>query len=352
MTTAKDRVLPVHKDGQWIYDIRISDSFEGLCDALKQADISGCRLCIVTDSNVAPLYAQEVKDVCVDSFAQVEIYQFPAGEENKNLNTVRDLYEFLILKHFDRKDVLLALGGGVTGDLTGFAAATYLRGIRFVQVPTTLLAQVDSSIGGKTGVDFDAYKNMVGAFHMPKLVYMNLNTLKTLSDQQFACGMAEIIKHGFIKDKTYLEHVMECSDRILSHEYDALAEMIGRSCEIKRAVVENDPYEQGERMLLNFGHTLGHAIEKLMDFRMLHGECVSVGCVAAAWLSMKRGEIDQKAYEAVREASLRFHLPVSIQGLKAEDILAASKSDKKMESGKIKFILLHAIGEAYVSTLR
>lgn len=348
MTARNDRILPVHKDGTWIYDIQITDRFEGFAEALKNADIDGCRLCIVTDSHVAPLYAEEVKKVCGDGFSQVEVFVFPAGEAHKNLDTVRRLYEFLIQKHFDRKDVLIALGGGVTGDLTGYTAATYLRGIRFVQVPTTLLSQVDSSIGGKTGVDFDSYKNMVGAFHMPKLVYMNLNTLRTLPEREFSCGMAEIIKHGFIKDAEYLSDLLSHADEILRHEYEHLANMIEHSCKIKRAVVEMDPYEKGERMLLNFGHTLGHAIEKLMDFQMLHGECVAVGSVAAAWLSMHRGYISRTEYDTVRQAVHTFGLPDNIIGLKAEEILMASKSDKKMEGGRIKFILLHNIGDAYV----
>lgn len=186
---------------------------------------------------------------------------FEAGESQKNLDTVKMIYEKLILAKFDRKDLLVALGGGVTGDITGFTAATYLRGIDFVQIPTSLLAQVDSSIGGKTGVDFDSYKNMVGAFHMPKLVYINVSTLTTLSDEQFISGMGEIIKHGLIKDSAYFDWLIENHDRILARDKDVLMEMIRVSCNIKRVVVENDPTEKGDRALLNFGHTLGHAIE-------------------------------------------------------------------------------------------
>lgn len=351
MTASELRVLPVHKDGQHIYDIRITDSFEYFEEALKDAGIGGCRLCIVSDSNVAPLYADLLKMACGTGFSEIKTYVFPAGEEHKNLDTVKSLYEFLILNKFERKDVLIALGGGVTGDLTGFTASTYLRGIRFVQVPTTLLAQVDSSIGGKTGVDFDSYKNMVGAFYMPKLVYMNLHTLDTLPEREFACGMAEIIKHGIIKDRAYYDMIAEHSEEILAHDRAYLADMIGRSCEIKRGVVERDPFEQGERMLLNFGHTLGHAIEKLMDFQMLHGECVAVGTVAAAYIALNRGLIGSDDYDSIKNVLTLYGLPCNIGGLQMEDILQVTRSDKKMESGKIKFILLNAIGDAYVDKM-
>ena len=348
MTERKDRILPVHRDGKKIYDIRMTGSFDGLSEALKEAGIYGSKICIVADSNTSALYASQVKMACESAAVEVFVYTFPAGEEHKNLDTVRSLYTFLIQNHFDRNDVLAALGGGVTGDLTGFAAATYLRGIRFVQIPTSLLSQVDSSIGGKTGVDFDQYKNMVGAFHMPQLVYMNLGTLKTLSDQQFCSGMGEIIKHGFIRDAAYLNDILEHREELMNRDYDTLVRIVGRSCEIKRDVVEQDPYEKGERALLNFGHTLGHAIEKLKNFTMLHGECVAAGCVAAAYLSMKRGNIDQASYEKVRSAVKAFHLPLTFEGISCEDILEATKSDKKMENGHIKFILLHQIGDAYI----
>lgn len=347
MAEQNNRILPVHKDGEKIYDIRIHPDFLGLTRALRDAGIEGTKICVVADSNVAGLYASEVVEICKETASEVFTYTFPAGEEHKNLDTVRGLYTYLIEKRFDRKDVLLALGGGVTGDLTGFTAATYLRGIRFVQVPTTLLSQVDSSIGGKTGVDFDSYKNMVGAFHMPALVYMNLNTLRTLPEQQFCSGMGEVIKHGFIKDAAYLEDILAHKEEILARDYAVLSGIVARSCEIKRAVVENDPYEQGERALLNFGHTLGHAIEKLKNFELLHGECVAIGSVAGAYLSWKRGNLSRADYDKVCEAVRAFHLPISYTGLTREAIVETSRSDKKMEHGVIKFVLLRSIGDAY-----
>ena len=261
-----EKILTVHSDNIPIYDIAIQSGFEGLKPHFEQLKVTGKKLCIVTDSNVGPLYAKEVQDILLQTGNQVFVYTFPAGEENKNLDVVEDVYEFLIQNHFDRTDMLVALGGGVVGDLTGFTAATYLRGIAFIQVPTSLLAMVDSSIGGKTGVDFRAYKNMVGAFYQPKLVYMNIKVLDTLSVRLFHSGFGEIIKHGLIKDMSYYDFICRNKEQILAHEEKAIAEMVYGSCVIKKNVVEMDPTEKGERALLNFGHTLGHAIEKLSNF--------------------------------------------------------------------------------------
>ena len=194
ITELKSNCMPVSKDGKFSYNILFEDSFADLPEAMADLELETHKICIVTDSNVGPLYAETVKAELEKICSVCEIFTFPAGEENKNLEVVQKLYTFLIEQHFDRKDLLVALGGGVVGDLTGFTAATYLRGIDFIQIPTTLLAQVDSSIGGKTGVDFSRYKNMVGAFYMPKLVYMNLQTLSTLPERQFYAGMGEVLK--------------------------------------------------------------------------------------------------------------------------------------------------------------
>ncbi len=340
--------LNVRRDGNWIYDIVVESSYERLGEEIPALDTGKRKICIVTDSNVAPLYLEEVKEQVSKCCKKVETFIFPAGEKNKNLDTVRTLYEFLIQKHFDRKDVLVALGGGVVGDLCGFAGATYLRGIRFIQVPTTLLSQVDSSIGGKTGVDFDSYKNMVGAFHMPRLVYMNPAVLTTLPERQFASGMGEILKHGLIKNGEYFQWLLENQRAIRSHEMDVLLPMIEESCKIKRAVVEQDPTEQGERALLNFGHTIGHAVEKLKNFSMSHGECVAIGTAAASYLSWKQGLISEKDLVYICEGLKEFGLPVRTDGLSAGEVLKATKSDKKMDAGSIKFVLLRHIGDAFV----
>ena len=341
--------MDVKKDGQFCYHIYLEPDFAKLPEAVEPLNIKERKLCIVADSTTAELYGAELKEILKETCTYVSMFVFPAGELNKTLNTVRDLYEHLILEKFDRKDMLVALGGGVVGDLTGFAAATYLRGIGFIQIPTTLLSQVDSSIGGKTGVDFDAYKNMVGAFHMPRLVYMNLNVLKTLPDRQFACGMGEIIKHGLIQDSDYLEKLSTYQREIREKNYAALLWMVAGSCKVKRHVVEEDPTEQGIRAWLNFGHTIGHSVEKLKDFTLCHGECVAIGCAAAAWMSWKRGLISEKEKEATEQLLLDYQLPVRVKGLQPEDIVKTTKLDKKMDAGKVKFVLLKKIGEAFVT---
>lgn len=342
--------ITVHLDSKPIYDIVIEKDFNRLAESFEKLHVMGRKICIVTDSNVGPLYAEVVKEELEKTGNAVFVYTFEAGEANKNLNTVEDVYEFLIKNHFDRKDMLAALGGGVVGDLTGFTAATYLRGVSFIQIPTSLLAQVDSSIGGKTGVDFRAYKNMVGAFYQPKLVYMNMSTLLSLDNRLFNSGFGEIIKHGFIKDKEYYQWLKENEKAITAREYCALEHMIAGSCQIKRIVVELDPTEKGDRALLNFGHTLGHAIEKLMNFKLYHGECVVLGMIAALGISLNRGNISETEYAEAVEMFKQYGFPVTIEGISAEEIVLVSKSDKKMDAGKIKFILLDKVGNSYIDT--
>ena len=340
--------LNVYKDQKPIYDIVMEPSFDKLQEEVSKFNLGEHKICIVTDTNVAPLYLEEVKELLSRCCKKVSYFILPAGEEHKNLDTVKKIYEHLILEHFDRKDMLAALGGGVIGDMCGFTAATYLRGIDFIQIPTTLLSQVDSSIGGKTGVDFDAYKNMVGAFHMPKLVYTNLNTLLSLPEEQFSSGMGEVIKHGLIKDASYYQWLKDNNEAILKRDLSVCEDMVFRSNEIKKQVVENDPTEQGERALLNFGHTLGHAIEKLKNFTAFHGHCVGLGCIAAARICAVRGLLTDDQVKDIRDTFEGFGLPVTVEGLKWEDVYSTTKSDKKMDSGVVKFILLKSVGDAYV----
>lgn len=330
------------------YDICIVDSFGALADALEPFSLADRKVCIVTDSNVNPLYGAEVEDIVGTISGECMRYVFPAGEESKTLDTVKEIYKFLIENHFNRKDLLIALGGGVVGDLTGYTAATYLRGIEFIQIPTTLLSQADSSIGGKTGVDFDGYKNMVGAFYMPKLVYMNIATLQSLSDRQFYSGFAEVMKSALIKDGNFYEWLIDQMYEICERDVETLSEMVERSCTIKKLVVEKDPLEKGDRALLNFGHTIGHAIEKYMNFTMTHGECVALGCVAAAFISWKKNWLSMEEYYEIRDMFVPFYLPISIDNLDIEEVLRLTRSDKKAENGYIKFILLKKVGKALI----
>ena len=330
------------------YDIIIESNFNALSNELSNFDCANKKICIISDSTVSSIYKDELMDILKPVCKNIHSYSFSSGEAQKNLSTVNDIYRFLIEQQFDRKDMLLALGGGVVGDITGFVAATYLRGIDYIQVPTTLLSQVDSSIGGKTGVDFEQYKNMVGAFKMPRLVYINIHTLSTLDDRQFYNGFAEAMKHGLIKDAMYYEWLISNMYEICDREEEVLEELVYRSCQIKKAIVEKDPLEQGDRALLNFGHTIGHAIEKYKNFNLMHGECVALGCIAAAYISWKKELLSMEEYYEVRDMFVPFYLPISVDHISPDEVLCLTKSDKKNENGKLKFVLLKKIGKAVI----
>ncbi len=333
------------------YDIVVAEGCDKLPEFISALDLSESKALIVTDSNVEKLYLREVQTVLKGSFKKLCSFSIPAGEKNKNLDKVRDILRILIVEKFERRDIIIALGGGVIGDMAGFASAVYLRGIRFIQLPTTLLSDTDSSVGGKTGVDLDSYKNMVGAFHQPSLVYINASFLKSLPKREFASGMAEIIKHGLIKDDSYYEWLINHFNQINDQEPEVLTEMIQRSVAIKAAVVEEDPTEKGVRAILNFGHTIGHAIEKYMEFKLLHGECVALGIIAASFISYERGYLNTEEFYEIRDMLLPFNLPLSLdEGVDTKEILKITKLDKKMDSGRIRFILLKKIGEAVIDT--
>lgn len=345
-----EQKLTINHNKKPCYDIVYYYDFLQIKDQLEQLPNTYKKVCIITDHNVEALYGALIKEQFEKYGAQVSLYSFLPGEESKTLETVKSVYSFLIEHHIERKDLLVALGGGVVGDLCGFVAATYLRGMDYIQMPTTLLSQVDSSIGGKTGVDFDGYKNMIGAFKMPQLVYMNLSTLLDLDDRQFFSGMAEVMKHGLIKNASYYEWLITNFYEIGQKEKEILAEMVYESNKIKKAIVEKDPTEQGERALLNLGHTIGHALEKHSNFKLLHGECVALGTVAAAFISWKKEFLSMDEYYEIRDMFVPFELPISITDINCEEILTLTKSDKKMEDGIVKFILLKKIGKAVVNT--
>lgn len=344
------KLIQVKENGTPIYDIRIEHNYNALKEVFSSLHTSNHRICIVSDTTISHFYMEEVVDIAKDYASVVETFTLKPGEKYKNLESVYQLYEYLIASKFDRKDFLIALGGGVIGDLTGYVAATYLRGISFIQLPTTLLSMVDSSIGGKTGVDFQAYKNMIGAFKQPKAVYINTATLKTLDDRIYFSGFGEVTKYGYIQDTEFNTWINEHIEGLCQRDLDTLEYMIYRSCDNKRVVVEEDPKELGIRATLNFGHTLGHAIEKMMHFKLLHGECVSIGMVAAAYISYKRGYLSMADIEQMKDTLSRLHLPVSIQNLDEQELIETTKNDKKMEAGKIKFILLEEIGKSIIDS--
>lgn len=327
------------------YNIISGEDFSGIKDRLAEVFPSAGKACIISDSNVGPLYLEEVKKNIPDNI-EVVSFVIEAGEDSKRLETVESILKFLLDNSFLRKDFLIALGGGVTGDITGFAASLYMRGIPFVMIPTSLLAMADSSIGGKTAVDFGGIKNIVGAFNMPSLIYLNFNVLNTLPDREYFAGFAEIMKAGLLYDSKFYMWLIENMYEICDKEINTVSEMLEHAIGIKKAIVEKDPFENGDRALLNLGHTIGHAIEVTSDGEYIHGECVALGCVAAAFISWKMDMISMEDYYEVRDMFVPFNLPISIVRDNLQPILDALKKDKKNTSGNVNMVLLKRIGKA------
>ena len=304
---------------------------------------------IVSNETVAPLYLDTVQHSLADFDCQSVI--LPDGEQYKNLDTLNTIYDALLQHRFDRACTLVALGGGVIGDMTGFAAATYQRGVHFIQIPTTLLAQVDSSVGGKTGVNHPLGKNMIGAFHQPRAVIADTDTLNTLADQELSAGLAEVIKYGIIRDPEFFSWLEANMARLLARDSEALSYAIERSCLNKAEVVAADEREAGERALLNLGHTFGHAIEAGMGYgAWLHGEAVATGMAMAAHMSRLLGWIDEATEQRIEKLLLAAKLPVraptDIDAQRFMDLMAV---DKKVKQGKINLVLLKSLGKAVVS---
>ena len=308
---------------------------------------------IVSNTTVAPLYAARLKVALEKHYPKVLLLALPDGEVHKDWPTLQLVFDTLLQNVCDRKTVLFALGGGVVGDVTGFAAASYMRGVPFVQVPTTLLAQVDSSVGGKTAINHPLGKNMIGAFYQPQLVVCDLDALKTLPPRELSAGLAEIIKYGPIADLEFLDWIEANLDALLACDASAMAHAIKRSCEIKAWVVGQDEREQGLRAILNFGHTFGHAIESGLGYgEWLHGEGVGCGMLMAAHLSERMGLVDKAFVARLSKLVARAGLPVKAPVLSATDnagrYLELMRVDKKAEAGEIKFVLIDGPGSASV----
>jgi 3-dehydroquinate synthase len=314
---------------------------------LPQLDLP--RVAIVTNTTVAPLYLPRLEQALVARGVEVTRVVLEDGERYKDWVTLGRIYDTLLEHRCDRKTTLIALGGGVVGDLAGFAAATYMRGIPFIQVPTTLLAQVDSSIGGKTGINHPLGKNMIGAFYQPRLVLADTAALKSLPAREFSAGMAEIIKHGLVRDAAFFAWLEQNMEPLLAQDPQAVAHAVRRCCEIKAAVVAEDERETGVRALLNFGHTFGHAIESGLGYGIwLHGEAVAAGMVMAAELSHRLGLIGQTEVERIVHLLERARLPVAPPEIAPARLLDLMGADKKVEGGRLRFVLLDAIGSASI----
>ncbi|MDN5836046.1 MAG: 3-dehydroquinate synthase [Nitrosospira sp.] len=307
------------------------------------------RVAIVTNTTVAPLYMERLRSALEGHDVVAVPIVLPDGEEHKNWQTLNLIFDALLTHRCERSTPIIALGGGVIGDLAGFAAATYLRGVPFIQFPTTLLAQVDSSIGGKTGINHPLGKNMIGAFYQPRAVMADSATLDTLPERELRAGIAEIIKYGLIRDSDFLEWIERNMARLLARDSEILIEAIRRSCQNKAEVVAADERESGVRALLNLGHTFGHAIENAMGYGVwLHGEAVAAGTVLAAELSRRMKLIGKIDVERIRNIYRQAGLPVMAPNLGPEKYLRLMGLDKKVEGGKMRFIVLKRIGEAVV----
>ncbi len=338
--------------GERSYDIEIGMNLDQAGPQIKGLGL-GQKLAIVVNPTVKELYGKRaVESLKAQGFMVMSII-IPDGEQYKNLDWANAIYTALLTNGFDRKSGIVALGGGVIGDLAGFAAATYMRGIPFVQVPTTLLAMVDSSVGGKTGVNHPMGKNMIGAFHQPRKVLMDLDVLKTLPKAEFLSGMAEVIKYGVIWDRAFFDYLDQNRDRILALDTDALTHIVRRSCEIKAEVVGRDEREGGLRAVLNFGHTVGHAIEKAENYTMRHGEAIAIGMVYASRLAHRTGLCDASVPEGIEKLIASYGLPTDLGRLSrkptVQELIDTLQLDKKAEAGKVKFVLPRKIGEVAIT---
>jgi 3-dehydroquinate synthase len=337
--------------GDRSYPIRIGSGL--LSDAATWADVPGAaQALVVTNTTVAPLYARRLSQILLTRHQAVHVLALPDGEEHKNWQTLNLIFDSLLQNVCDRKTVLYALGGGVVGDMTGFAAASFMRGVPYIQVPTTLLAQVDSSVGGKTAINHPLGKNMIGAIYQPQLVVCDLGTLMTLPLREFHSGLAEVIKYGVIAETTLLNWLETNIDSLMVRETDALAYAVKRSCEIKAGVVAQDERESGLRAILNFGHTFGHAVEAGLGYGVwLHGEAVACGMVMAMNLSHRLGLIDLNFVERVTALLRRAKLPTVGPELGADRYLELMRVDKKAEAGEIRFVLIDQPGHAIVRSV-
>lgn len=315
------------------YDIIIERGAIDLVGELAKDIIAEGKVCIVSDSNVAPLYMERVKNSFAKEGIKAISCVFPAGEKSKTAQTFIEILNFLAQEGVTRKDTLVALGGGVTGDMTGFCAATYMRGIKFIQIPTSLLAAVDSSVGGKTGIDLESGKNLAGAFYQPSMVIFDPDSLKTLPEEYFSDGMAEIIKYAMIKDEGLEKLILENVD---------IEEIVERCVKIKRDVVNADEFESGIRQILNFGHTVGHAIEALSDYTISHGKCVAIGMYIVT-KAYKNEELCKKLCRMLEKFELEKTCPYS-----PEEILQMAKKDKKADSGGINLIVPREMGKCEI----
>jgi len=334
--------------GERSYDICIGSECLAKLPRLVAELLRPTSIAIVCDHIVAELYGRRTCEACRSAGLATSLIPFPAGEESKNLGQAEEICKRMFAAGLDRRSSLVALGGGVTGDLAGFAAAIYMRGISFVQAPTTLLAQVDSSVGGKTGVNLPGGKNLVGVFHQPAAVFADIRALHTLPVEEMRWGLAEAIKHGIIRDAAYLQMIEQEADKIEVRDEGVLEDLVAGSCRIKAAVVGADERESGLRAILNFGHTFGHAYEALSGYTLPHGEAVAMGMLAACRLAERLRGCDRSVRERLQSLLRRFGFSLRPPPFNAADALACMRGDKKAQGGRRRFVLPLRLGEVEV----
>lgn len=338
--------------GDRSYPVRIGHGWLAELGAALRERIDCDRVLVVTDDRVDRHYGGAAVESLDEAGFAVERFAIPEGEPSKTLDTCEEIYTHLLSENYSRQCALVALGGGVVGDITGFIAATYMRGVTYVQVPTTLLAMVDSSVGGKTGVNHPLGKNMIGAFYQPALVFIDVATLATLDPAEFRAGWAEVVKHCIIRDAEFFDYCEREREAIFALDPRVMSYVVRKNCEIKAAVVAADEREAGLRAILNFGHTVGHAIESLTDYsRYKHGEAVAIGMVAAGRLAVRMGRFDQASQERIERLLEQSDLPVRIPSqLASADVVERLKKDKKVKQGQVRFVLPEKIGRVTIES--
>ena len=331
------------------YPIYVGEGLLENCDLLKK-HISNKKVAIITNDKIAPLYLEKISNTLSVEKEIIPII-LPDGEVFKNFETLNLIYDTLLKNKANRQITLIALGGGVIGDITGFAAATFMRGVDFIQIPSTLLSQVDSSVGGKTGINHPLGKNMIGAFYQPKCVIADINLLETLPDKELSAGLAEVIKYGLIRDSSFFEWLENNVEGIIKRDSQLLIEAVVRSCQNKADIVESDEFESGIRAILNLGHTFGHAIETATGYgKWLHGEAIAIGMVMAAYLSEQMGWLTKEENQRIKSLIVDANLPINPPEISKQEFLDLMQLDKKTKEDQINLVLQQGIGKAILTS--
>lgn len=326
--------------------IFIENNFDNLSELINERFDYNKKIMILTDSNVSKLYLDEVKNVLDNTASEIFDIIIEAGEENKNLENVQKCYDELLKNSFSKSDLIIGLGGGVITDIAGYVSATYKRGIKQINLPTTLLGMCDASIGGKCGVDYGNYKNSIGSVYLPEIVYISSKTLDSLPLREYSSGIAEVLKSGLIKDAAFYEWMIMNFNEIMEKEQDFVNEMIFKAVSIKQFFVTKDPYDKNERRMLNFGHTIGHALEEYFDFKYSHGECVGLGIIAASYIAYQRQMLSMEEFYEIRDMFVPFNLPISLDAFDVEKVYEIIGNDKKIDKNGLNFVLLKKIGKS------